>query len=1098
MEENDIPTLPVFQPVRSAPEGMNEPSLGADNYRVGHEIARGGMGSILEAEDGKLKRTVAVKIMHLDAQQDHSARLRFLREAEVLAMLAHPNIVPIYDIVWEHGVPLFYSMKLVKGRTLQHILHGLQNRHPDDLHDYTLDRLLLIFRKVCDAIAFAHSKGVLHRDLKPENVMVGEFGEVLVMDWGLAKWKGQSEADLERRKAAASISSEVLSSLPSLQTLDGSVMGTPQYMSPEQARGQIDELDERSDIFSLGGILYAILTLRPPVEGQTLEEVLSKVTSGQITSPSEWQVSSQAKGKARSKGDVLDARLIKPLPHVSSGRVPPALSAVVMKALRLAKEDRYPTVAHLSADIEAYQGGFATSAEQAGALKQLQLLMLRHKAVTGTLAALLLVCFGFVLKVIASERKATRHAEIAVANEQRANEQAEKTRRALMTSQMAVAESAYRAADVPAMLRALDSIPEDLRDQRWDYLSIKRDSSVIDWQIPGFAKLAAARMIPGRPGQFALANHRGQVGIVDVPTSTILRQIETEFKNHVVIAISADGQRLAISSKQAQQIQIYRIEEGQLEKTVPAPSAGINVMTFSPNGQQLAVLDEIGKENVDSKLYLVELHDGSVRFSHPGCFGSALFSGDGKRLFAGKSIGRALLTFHVEEGKLVNQRDEYFQCMALSQDHSRLAVGYYNGEVAILNAATGATLQRGRLHLGNVTHLAWTAAHQLITIGNEAGIDQGRSVMRLWETSTFSSRGTFLGMKETPLRRYFDFHPLSGHLLVIGSRSTTAQLWHIPTGLEAARIISPNAQQGWATCFLSNTLLLNRVDYGLQRFDVSTPSRPNPVHPKLLDGYHIMAIHRPDGLVAIGNRTSGAPPRNIKLYRLHGSELTPLHELPMSGLTTRLDFDPTGSRLLALSTSLESLVFEVSSGKTLLKIPQRLHRAVFVGAGDRIAAILSQKRAEEEVVDHLCLMDASQGKIIKKLTYHVQQEELVTSPDRKLIAMAGAEQIIRIFDAETLEERANFRAHDAEITALAFHPTQPRLASASPDGSVKIWDYHTAELVQQFLGLNGAPVMLAFSPNGRLLSVEGQEKMSRLYDLNAPTAGSRVPSRASQ
>ena len=147
----------------------------------------GGMASILEAGDTKLKRTVAIKVMNLAAESHGSARQRFLREAEVLAMLAHPNIVPIYDIVWENGVPLFYSMKLVKGRTLQAILNDLRQQVPEVLREFTLDRLLLIFRKVCGTIAFAHSKGVLHRDLKPDNMMVGEFGEVLVMDWGLAR-----------------------------------------------------------------------------------------------------------------------------------------------------------------------------------------------------------------------------------------------------------------------------------------------------------------------------------------------------------------------------------------------------------------------------------------------------------------------------------------------------------------------------------------------------------------------------------------------------------------------------------------------------------------------------------------------------------------------------------------------------------------------------------------------------------------------------------------------------------------------------------------------------------------------------------------------
>ena len=186
--DTDTPTTRIRPPVRPVPVTTGgEPALGSANYHLGREVARGGMGCILEAEDRKLARTVAAKAVMLDSDMDEATKQRFIREAEVLAQLAHPNIVPIHDIVWEGGVPLFYTMKLVKGRTLHAILKDLRHQNSGVLREYTLDRLLAIFRKVCDAIAFAHSKGVLHRDLKPENIMVGEFGEVLVMDWGLAK-----------------------------------------------------------------------------------------------------------------------------------------------------------------------------------------------------------------------------------------------------------------------------------------------------------------------------------------------------------------------------------------------------------------------------------------------------------------------------------------------------------------------------------------------------------------------------------------------------------------------------------------------------------------------------------------------------------------------------------------------------------------------------------------------------------------------------------------------------------------------------------------------------------------------------------------------
>ena len=1086
---NELPTirLPVEPPQTTK---LVAPLPGADNYLIGDELARGGMGSILQAEDSKLKRTVAIKVMLLDASASETARQRFLREAEVLALLSHPNIVPIYDIVWEDGLPLFYSMKLVKGRTLQAILADLRKGEAATLQQHSLASLLTIFRKVCDALAFAHSKGILHRDLKPDNIMVGEFGEVLVMDWGLAKLMGDSGESMVKNGTSGHSPLSSFNHSP-LATLQGSVIGTPQYMSPEQALGQIDELDERSDIFSLGGILYAILTLRPPVEGKTLEEVLSKVTSAEITSPTDLQTLTTAVDKKPPReGQVLDAKLIRPLPHMPGGRVPSALSSVAMKALRRDKAWRFQTVDALSADIEAYQGGFATTAEEAGTLRQLTLLMLRHKAVALSLGVLLLVSVGFVFKVLASERKATRNAEIATANERRAEENAEQTRRALKTSQIALAEAAYRTADLTGMVRALDSVPEDLRDQRWDYLSVKRDASLGDFILPGFAEAKAVVAIPGRPGQFALANSAGVVAIVDVRSKAVLRRMMTPYTGALVLAVSQDATRLAITAEKAAEMTIYRTDDGGAEKTLPSPSKSVISLTFSPNGEQLAVLDQVadGSKDIiaDSRAFLLDVRSGSVRWQFQGLFHKAIFSPDGSRLFMCSSRSRNLTVLGVEKGDLIRRTAEYVLCMAMSRDGGRIALGLYSGEVVIINVITGLETRRARLHLGGITHVTWTAGDHLLTIGNEAGYEAGRPVMRLWETQSFSARGTFFGLKEEAFRREFDFQPVSGHLLLLDS---PPQLWHIPVDVEAARLSSENAEQGWSTCFLSDSLLLGRADYELQCFDVSNPRHPEMVNPRGPDGYVMSAAHPPSGIAALARRITG-PPHSIKLYR--NSDMKELREIPMPSWTMGMDFDLEGKRLLAFAAQGGSFVFDVATGKPLLRLPHKLESAVFVGTGNSIAAIVPQKPQSSHLPNVLILLDAMSGKVLKSRQHPARLRSLAASPDRKLIAIGGADQVIRVLDAETLEERIDFRAHDAEISALAFHPQLPQLASASSDGSVKLWDYQTARLQHSFLGFDGMPVMLAFSPNGRLLAVEAQEHTSRLFDLSGESPPAAV------
>lgn len=388
------------------------------SYTPGREIARGGMGAILSATDQTLDREVAMKVMLEAGERDPVARQRFMREALVLARLEHPNIVPIHEMGRDEQGRRFYTMKLVKGRTLQAIILAIKKGDALTTQHYTLDRLLTIYRKVCDAIAFAHHQRIIHRDLKPENVMVGEFGEVLVMDWGLAKHlddEAHSQTEAESAAKAPPIdgfqelSGGELAGGAGNLTLEGAVMGSPQYMAPEQAEGRISDLGAHSDIYSLGAILYAILTLRHPVTGKNLMDVLEKVARGDIAPPTIYNRMTAEPAKADA-GEVASAKKFAGLPHCPDGQVPESLSAVTMRAMARKPEKRYRSVGQLIGDIEAYQDGFATSAENAGLFTQVRLLVRRHKAISALGAVMLLLTAGFVAKLFSSERKATAFA----------------------------------------------------------------------------------------------------------------------------------------------------------------------------------------------------------------------------------------------------------------------------------------------------------------------------------------------------------------------------------------------------------------------------------------------------------------------------------------------------------------------------------------------------------------------------------------------------------------------------------------------------------------------------------------------------------------
>ncbi len=289
---------------------------------VESKVAAGGMGTIAIGIDRALDRRLAIKTLHRHLRTDDSSVRMFLREARLTGLLDHPHVVPVYDI-GERDEDLYFAMKLVEGQTLAAIIRALP-RGP--LDTTTLYTLLDVMSKVCDALAFAHSRGVIHCDIKPANVMVGEFGQVYVMDWGIARLMASdpspaSDIDPKRQAAAATVSAT-----------DHSVIGTPCYMSPEQARGDRAKLDARSDVFLLGALLYEVLTRRPPYASSDRAETLALAAAGAFPSPR------KVAGEAA---------------------VPPELDRIVMRAMAKNADERYASVADLREDIVRFMRGGA-------------------------------------------------------------------------------------------------------------------------------------------------------------------------------------------------------------------------------------------------------------------------------------------------------------------------------------------------------------------------------------------------------------------------------------------------------------------------------------------------------------------------------------------------------------------------------------------------------------------------------------------------------------------------------------------------------------------------------------------------------------------
>src|SRR5262249_17480529 len=252
------------------------------------ELGRGGMGAILKGHDPELGRDLAVKVL-LDKYQGQPEMIRrFLVEAQVGGQLQHPGIVPVYDLGLLVDRRPFFTMKLVRGQTLAHLLADRQSPADD------LPRFLKIFEQVCQTLAYAHARGVIHRDLKPANVMVGAFGEVQVMDWGLAKMLDPTAPDQQPTVSAGDGSDT------GLESRAGSVVGTPAYMSPEQARGEVKRRGERCGVFGLGAMVCECMTGKPPYPGLARLEVCRQAEQGAL-----------ADARARLDGSGADGDLLR-------------------------------------------------------------------------------------------------------------------------------------------------------------------------------------------------------------------------------------------------------------------------------------------------------------------------------------------------------------------------------------------------------------------------------------------------------------------------------------------------------------------------------------------------------------------------------------------------------------------------------------------------------------------------------------------------------------------------------------------------------------------------------------------------------------------
>ncbi|MDC0711507.1 protein kinase [Stigmatella sp. ncwal1] len=1062
-EPSPLETAPTL-PGRTTPSAVDVPVLPlapmeADRYTLTGELAHGGIGRILRARDRRLDRPVAIKEL-LSPGRDTEAR--FITEALVTARLQHPSIVPVYEAGrWPTGEP-FFAMKLVAGRSLADILAEKK----------TLEQRLALLPHVlavAEAIAYAHTERIIHRDLKPANVLVGDFGETVVIDWGLAKDLGREGTGPE----ALPLAGGPVSQQGSLTRL-GTVIGTPAYMPPEQAAAH--PVDERADVYALGAILYHLLAGAQPYDGGSSDEILDQV----VKHP--------------------------PLPLGQRQRgIPEDLLTLVAKAMAREPSQRYATARELAEDLRRFQTGQIVGAHVYSLRERALRFVRRYRAAMAVtaVALLLLASVGAVsVRRIVAERD---RAERKQAEAEAARSDAENTRRLALERADELTLLHARAAvekdpnEAIAWLRSLSPhftkwpavriLASDARSrglatvlrghtQTLDDMAFTRDgrrlvSSSDDhtarvWEL----ETGESRVLSGHTDEvwrLVLSPDQRFVATASKDRTARLWELDTGksqvFAGHTGpvdgIALTPDGRHLLTSNRGDDLLRLWNVATGALERTFPTGMGALGQLKNSPNGRYVLV-----HSLRQPRAQLWDLERGTSRtLEHGGTIRALAFSPLGDTaVTGGEDQTLRLWDVRTGQGRVLGEKLGVLYAVAFSPDGKQLAAGNGDGLVRLWETATG----QGRLlgqHEGRVNRLAFSPDGQRLASGSDD------RTARVWEPST--------GLSRTLHGHTSAVHPIAftpdGQRLAVSGYDGTARIFTLSTAMDRVLAKVPAPLHTLAVSRDGRRLAAAGTDGSLRLIDAGTGDIhllevPDPENTRKMP-----LEFSPEGRwLALGGRAG-----RIHLWdAASGQALRTLegHLAPLSAL----GFSRNGRQLASADMGGEVRLWELESGQghslgwhagavqRLTFSPDGRHLAsgsadTTVRRWDLTQGGFQELRAHEDAVgplvfssngrqlvsggmDHtLRFWDLARGQSQRVDISGNGVLELLLTPGERLISASLKDSMVRRWEGRTGQALPPLRGHQGDITALALSPDGRRLASASADRMVRLWDLESGE-----------------------------------------------------